>query len=298
MRSHIKKWCRECIQCQRSKTARHTETGIGEFKTSSRRLAHLHVDIVGPLPPSEGYRYLFTIIDRNTRWPEAIPIRQQSTESCVKALIDWVARHGVPETIVSDRGTNFTSHLWEALAESLGTRLHHTTAYNPEANGLIERFHRSLKASLMARCQGPHWSRNLPWVMLGLRTTPHAALNASPAEALYGQALRIPADVIPDSSEPQALHDIKKNTENIIPAKKSYADCVKRNIPPKLNTTQHVFLRIDHHRPPLSPPYAGPYQVLERGEKAYKILIDNKPSWVSIDRLKVAYLPEYISCIH
>ena len=131
---------------QAHKVAHHT--------TSAQHLAHIHVDILGPLPSSEGYRYLLTIIDRNTRWPEAIPLRQQTADACTSGLISWVSRFGVPETIVSDRGANFTSKLWENLASALGTTVKHTTSYNPACNGLVERFHRSLKTALTARCQG------------------------------------------------------------------------------------------------------------------------------------------------
>ncbi|XP_066958075.1 uncharacterized protein [Macrobrachium rosenbergii] len=107
-----------------------------------------------PLPAKQGYRYLFTIIDRNARWPEAIPIWQQTAESCAKALIGCVSRHGVPQIITSHRGGNFTSAFWNALADGLGTRIIHTMAYNPEVNSIIERLHQSLKASLTTRCQG------------------------------------------------------------------------------------------------------------------------------------------------
>ncbi|XP_066953257.1 uncharacterized protein [Macrobrachium rosenbergii] len=124
------------LPCQTSKIVRHTETGIGEFQTTQQQLAHIHIDIVGPMPPSEGFGYIFTIIDRNTRWPEAIPVRQQTAESCAETLKDWVSRLRVPQYITSDREANFMSTLWSSLAASLGTKLIHTTAYNPEANGM------------------------------------------------------------------------------------------------------------------------------------------------------------------
>ncbi|KAK3894101.1 hypothetical protein Pcinc_002119 [Petrolisthes cinctipes] len=67
-------WVRSCVPCQKSKVHHHTETGPGAFHQPQRRFAHIHVDVVGPLPPSDGHRYLLTIIDRSTRWPEAIPM--------------------------------------------------------------------------------------------------------------------------------------------------------------------------------------------------------------------------------
>ena len=66
---------------------------------------HIHVDIMGPLPPSQNYRYLLTVVDRFTRWPEAIPLVDAQTTTCSKALaLHWIARFGVPAWLTSDRG--------------------------------------------------------------------------------------------------------------------------------------------------------------------------------------------------
>ena len=98
----------------------------------------------------------------------------------------WVARFGVPSLITSDRGAQFTSQLWAEMSELLGVKLSVTTAYHPQANGLVERFHRRLKEALKARLQGPDWSDHLPWVLLGLRTEPKEDLGASTVELVYG----------------------------------------------------------------------------------------------------------------
>ncbi|KAK3892983.1 hypothetical protein Pcinc_003162 [Petrolisthes cinctipes] len=138
-------WVRSCVPCQKSKVHRHTETGPGAFHQPQRRFAHIHVDVVGPLPPSDGHRYLFTIIDRSTRWPEAIPMANATSTSCASSLLSgWISRFGIPEHITSDRGTTFTLHLWTSLGQLIGTTVHHTTAYNPEANSMVERLHRTL----------------------------------------------------------------------------------------------------------------------------------------------------------
>jgi len=172
-----KDWVRSCTACQTSKIQRHTETGPGSFHQPQRRSAHIHVDVVGPLPPSEGHRYLFTIVDRSTRWPEAIPKSYASSASCAAALLSrWISRFGIPVHMTSDRGTSFTSQLWMSLGQLLGTSIHHTTAYNPEAKGMVERFHRTLKAALMSRCSNSMWFSQLPWV-LGLRTTPKDSMS-------------------------------------------------------------------------------------------------------------------------
>ena len=114
----------------------------------------------------------------------------------------WVARFGTPSDLSSDRGSQFTSELWNAVAEGLGVKLHRTTAYHPQANGLCERFHRSMKAALRASLKDGDWVDRLPWVMLGLRCAPKEDLQSSSAELVYGQALRVPGYFIPDASVP------------------------------------------------------------------------------------------------
>ncbi|XP_064094386.1 protein NYNRIN-like [Macrobrachium nipponense] len=195
-------WARTCVPCQTSKVSWHTESGVGEFPQPKRRFGHIHVDVVGPLPPSEGARYLLTIIDRSTKWPEVTPMSEATTKACTEALLtSWISRFGVPDEITKDRGPVFLSELWTALARLMGTLLHATTANNPAANGMVERFHRSLKASLMARCTGEDWKSQLPWVLLGLRTAPRANSEASPAEKVYGEPLTVPGEFFPTNAD-------------------------------------------------------------------------------------------------
>ena len=68
MQSDISRWCKECIPCQVSKVTKHTVPELWEIAVPSRRFTKVNLDIVGPLPPSQGFRYLLTMIDRNTRW--------------------------------------------------------------------------------------------------------------------------------------------------------------------------------------------------------------------------------------
>ncbi|XP_066946928.1 uncharacterized protein [Macrobrachium rosenbergii] len=178
--------------------------------------------------------YLFIIIDRNTRWPDAVLIKSNRAETCVKALIGWVSRHRVPQIIMSYRAANFTSALWNTLANSLGTKIIHTMDYNPEVDGIIERLHRLLKASLTAGCQGRSWRKELPWVLLDLRTSPHVAFNTSPAEALYSQSLTLLADVFQHPTSPTSPSDTRKALEQIMPDKMTYHMARKVYVPSEL----------------------------------------------------------------
>ena len=144
----MRAWARGCVGCQTAKVHQHNKAPLHKFERATARFAHVHVDLVGPLRSSRGYTHLLTVIDRFTRWPEAIPLSQTDTASIGSAFaLNCIARFGVPADITSDRGPLFTSEIWRALADSLGAKVHHTTAYHPQANGLVERFHRSLKAA-------------------------------------------------------------------------------------------------------------------------------------------------------
>lgn len=152
MLADIAKWTRSCTSCQRSKVLRHTRSAPQAFSLPSRRFDHVHIDLVGPLPPSEGFHYLLTCVDRFTRWPEAIPLQDMSAETVSRALVtNWIARFGVPSIIITDQGRQFESRLFTSLMSLLGIKRIRSTPYHPCANGLVERFHRSLKQALTSQ---------------------------------------------------------------------------------------------------------------------------------------------------
>jgi cleavage and polyadenylation specificity factor subunit 1 len=174
MAADINKWCRDCQQCARGKVTAQPAAAVAPIPIPRERFSHIHVDIVGPLPVSaEGYTYLFTIIVPSTRWLEAVPLKNMEARTCADALVDtWIARFGIPAVITSDRGTQFCSAIWQVLCNTLHIQHITTTAFHPQANGMIERAHRQIKDALRARLAGAEWPQHLPWVLLGLRAAP------------------------------------------------------------------------------------------------------------------------------
>ena len=165
----VRRWTRSCIQCQRAKIHRHSTTPLSSFSTPDTRLSVVHVDIVGPLPPSHGYTYLLTCVDRYTRWPEAIPITSITAESVAQAFITgWISCFGVPATIITDRGRQFESQLWTNFTSLLGIKRSRTTAYHPQTNGMVECFHRQLKAAFKAQPNPNAWMESLPLIVSAL----------------------------------------------------------------------------------------------------------------------------------
>ena len=294
IKKQVSKWVSECIPCQRSKVQRHTKAPLQTFAVPQRRFDHINIDIVGPLPQSRDYTYLFTIVDRLTRWPEANPITDATATTCARALAqNWIARFGVPSDMTSDRGKQFTSQIWTELSKIFGTQLHYTTAYHPQANGLVERFHRQLKSSLRARLNGPDWVDELPWVLLGIRTQPKEDLQTSSAELVYGAPLTLPGEFVAEGADVTSkrfIEILRNKITHLNPTPTTRHCRTTSFIPRDQQYCEYVFVRRDAHRTPLQMLYEGPYRVLQRDEKAFTVDIGGRPELISIDRLKPARL--------
>lgn len=187
---------------------------IGQFQPPDARFNHAHVDLVDPLPPVHGFTHLLTCVDRFTRWPEVILLTDTSTEMVAQAfLLGWIA---------TEEGSS-SPIFWEHLMKLLGVSRTRTIAYHPSANGLVERFHRQLKASLMSKATTT-WLEALPIVLLGIRSTLKEDLHCTSAELVYGTTLRLPGDFFQASTptdmveDPLSYVDRLKSTMQRLPA--------------------------------------------------------------------------------
>ncbi|CAI2739044.1 unnamed protein product, partial [Dicrocoelium dendriticum] len=283
MRSDIQKWAKHCVTCQTSKIHRHTITVPGTFALPDARFKHVHLDLVGPLPPSNGFQYLLTCVDRFTRWPHAVPLRDISTETVSRTFVEtWISVFGTPATITTDRGPQFNSALFRDLNRLLGCCHLRTTAYHPAANGLVERFHRQLKAAITASQSSTHWSEQLPIILLGIRNTIKEDLGCCPAELVFGTTLRLP--------DPTSyVVRLRQHFSSVRPTPPRFSPR-NQQVHSDLHTCPFVFVRVDAVRKPLTPPYEGPFKVLARKEKYFILDRNGSKDSLSLDRLKPAYV--------
>ena len=294
----VARWVGSCHKCQISKVQKHNKTAFEDFSKPSGKFQQIHVDIVGPLPTSNGFSYLLTIVDRFSRWPVAIPLKGITAEECCDGLLrGWIQYFGTPTKIVTDRGRQFTSNLWNDLCELIGCMHEETTAYHPQANGMVERFHRLLKASLMANSQkNNNWFSELPHVLLAIRGAVKEDLGVSPAQLVFGEPLRLPNAFFPDTEESkcpdlyiQELRALMSKTHYSVPSWHGHyqKDCILKD----LETCSHVYVRVLSAKSSLQRPYEGPFKVIKREKKLFTIELNNGTTdIVSADRVKPALM--------
>ena len=294
----VRNWTRTCLQCQKCKVHRHNKAPLGTFTLPDARFSHVHIDIVGPLPPSEGNSYLLTCVDRYSRWPEAIPIPDMTAETIARTFVArWVAVFGAPTTITTDRGRQFESALFRELTNLLGTNRIRTTSYHPASNGLVERLHRQLKAAIKTH-NNTRWTEVLPLVLLGIRTAIKTDIGCSCAELVFGTALKLPAQFVAPTKPEECIdptnyvHRLKQLMQDLSPTPTRKQQTTSR-IHPELHSSSHVFVRNDAVRKPLQPPYRGPFAVIRRNDKFFTIDINGKRENVSVDRIKPAFLEDH-----
>lgn len=147
------------------------------------------MDIVGPLVKSSGgHQYILVVCDYATRFPEAFPLRTITAPAVLRALVQLFSRVGIPDKIITDQGTNFTSRLMQLFHKQLGISAIKTTPYHPQTDGLVERFNQTLKRMLQrfVNDTGKDWDRWLPFLLFAYREVPQASTGFSPFELLYG----------------------------------------------------------------------------------------------------------------
>ncbi|GJV19553.1 putative reverse transcriptase domain-containing protein [Tanacetum coccineum] len=190
MKRDIAEYVSRCLTCSKIKAEHQKPSGLlQQPEIPEWKWEKLAMDFITKLPKSSsGYDTIWVIVDRLTKSAHFLPIREDyKTEKLAKIYVnEIVARHGVPVSIISDRDGRFTSHLWQALQEALGTRLDMSTAYHPQTDGQSERTIQTLEDMLRACVMdfGGSWDTHLPLIEFSYNNSYHTSIKCAPFEAL------------------------------------------------------------------------------------------------------------------
>lgn len=197
----VTRYCRSCDVCQKTiSKGKMTRVPMQKMPLIDQPFKRVAIDLVGPIhPPSEsGHRYILTLVDYATRYPEAVPLRHIRTEDVAEALVDIFSRLGVPQEVLSDNGTQFVSDCMKEVARLLSVKQLRTTPYHPMCNGLVEKFNGTLKAMLKRLCseQPKQWHRYINALLFAYREVPQESTGFAPFELLYGRTVRGPMQIL------------------------------------------------------------------------------------------------------
>jgi hypothetical protein len=249
--------------------------------------------IVGLPNTSRHHDSIWVIVDRLTKTAHFLPMHTtHKTEKYAEIYVDQiVCLHGIPKTIVSDRGALFVARFWEQLQESLETHAIRSSAYHPQTDGQTERVNQILEDMLWACVlhYGKNWDKCLSLAEFSYNNSYQSSLKMAPFEALYGRRCRTPLnwsqtgereifgpDLVLEAEE--KVRVIKKNIEATQARQKSYHD--KRRKPLRFEVGDPVYLKVSPTKGvlrfgikgKLAPRYIGPYEIKANcGPVAYQL---------------------------
>ena len=197
----IKEYCRSCAICQKTfPKGRVAPAPLQEQPLIDVPFSRVAIDLVGPITPASGrgHRWILTLVDIATRYPDAIPLKSITTEAVAESLVDIFSRVGIPDEILSDRGSQFTSDVMREVGRLLSVAQLHSSIYHPMTNGLVERFNGTLKnmlKRLMAE-RPSDWDRYVNAALFAYREIKQESTGFSPFECLYGRVVKGPSQLL------------------------------------------------------------------------------------------------------
>lgn len=196
MRRDVEQFLRSCRECNARKDGPHGNAGLLKSIPVGGPGQLVAMDFLGPLPESNrGNKYILVFADHFTKWPEAYACTAANANNVLVALVDYVSRHGIPDKLLSDRGSHFTAAAIDAVAVPLGIKRLLTSAYHPQTDGTVERFNRTLCEMLSAYVSAKQkdWDTWLPYCLFAYRTSVHASTKQTPYFLEHGRDAVFPS---------------------------------------------------------------------------------------------------------
>jgi len=323
-RKDIEEFVRTCPVCQKVKyqTTPVVETNSYHL-AGSYPMADLSIDTIGPLPlDDQQNQYILVIVCNFCKFATLFPTPSTEAVSYVNALIQHIGLFGVPTSIRTDGGSQFTAHVAQQLSALLGYKHTVILPYHPQANGIVERQNaevmKHLRAMVLEGTSVKQWSLVLPLVQRILNATHNSSIGTYPAQLLFGDALPIQGPLLCTATEstlPTPLHaylktllhhittvviksqDFLMNRQHLTDARR---DQLRLAQPHEFQVGDYVLVSYSNRAPhKLAAVYRGPLKIVERvRDDMYDCLdlVSTKILRFHVDRLRIfharAVLPE------
>ena len=280
----VARWTKSCHDCQTVNKTRDRRAPQQQMPIIQNPWTRIAIDIVGPLPRTKrGNRFILTVMDFSSRYPEAFPMRKVDAPSVCDNLIQLFSRFGLPQQLLSDNGSNFVSRVTEGLLDRLGVHHIKCSPYRPQTNGMIERWHSVLKRMLgKLENTEAEWDRLLPLVLFAYRDTPHSSTGYTPFQMIFGRNVRGPTAVLQatwsgeqptSATAARYLFDVKQRMEvakelagekerQAKEKSKLYQD--RKSADDPLMIGDEVLCRLPGGARGLADRWEGPFQILEK----------------------------------
>ncbi len=195
MTDSIKRYIRHCDLCAARKQTRPAKAPLGQAP-AGEPMEKVSIDILGPLPLTDnGNRYVLVINDCFTKYVEAVALPNAEAKTIATAFVnEFICKFGTPLSVQTDSGTNFDSVLFREVCDFLQIHKVKTSIARPEANGVTERFNRTLADMLSMYCKQNQrqWDRYIPQVLMAYRSSTHSSTNKTPNMMIFGREITLP----------------------------------------------------------------------------------------------------------
>ena len=316
MRAVVYHYCRRCLVCaSRKGTGKPIRPPLSPIPVGGP-FHRVGVDVLQLPLTTSGNRYVVCFLDYLTKWVEAFAIPDQRAETIARLFVEnVVCRHGIPEELLSDRGTNFMSDLIQGICDQLGVKKVNTSGYHPQTDGLVEKFNSTFIEMVSKCCKVANhdWDQYLPHLLFAYRSSVQESTRESPFFLLYGRDPRLPTETTlsqPVSPYTVDLEDYrsdlasrmtqawaiaKEKINGAQQAQKIQFD--KKAKVPKLSHGDRVMVYMPAEAQgktrKLARPFHGLYRILSLTSTNAEVVLVEKPSepsiFVALNRIRLCY---------